>query len=654
MKTVKLKKLSIKNFRGFKSQEISFNDGVTTISGANEMGKSSVLEAFMWLLFGKDSQDRKDYEIKHLVNGQSIPKTEVEVEGVLEIDGEETTLKRQFVEKWVKPRGQVDEIFKGNETITYYNDVPVNVTEYQKRINDIVDETVFKMVTNPFYFPTMKWEAQREQLFQIVGTISDQDIAGMDERYKALLNQINGKSFADFKREIAAKKKKAKDQLEQIQPRIDQTVKLMPEEQNFTYIESEIKRLEEVLSNVDKAINDKTEAIRQQYELAQEKQREVNILKSKRDQLVRDANEAEREKAHKANENIRVLRDDLELAKSQLRTIAQRLSDAMSELKSQEELLKTKQYRIETLREDWIKTNAKEYTGNDNCSACGQLLPEEKRSSAREKFAEWKSEELSKIDISGANLKSEIEKIEKQIAETKEKIAKLEADKIEKQEDFNKIESQLSVLKPTEAGHIDPTTIPEWKSLTDQIEDLEAEIKEIEGGKGEDTEELRARKSVINNEIAEHKSQLRNRDLIAQYKNEIANLEKEGKALSQQIADLESTEFTIKSFTKTRIDESEKRINQLFTFVTFKLFDYTIEGNEVETCVPLVKGVPFPVANAAGKINAGLDIIKALQKHYGVLMPIFVDDADLVNQFPEMDNQMIYLRVTNEKRLTVK
>lgn len=653
MKTVKLKKLSIKNFRGFKSQEISFNDGVTTISGANEMGKSSVLEAFMWLLFGKDSQDRKDYEIKHLVNGQSIPKTEVEVEGVLEIDGEETTLKRQFVEKWVKPRGQVDEIFKGNETITSYNDVPVNVSEYQKRINDIVDETVFKMVTNPFYFPSMKWESQREQLFQIVGTISDRDIASKDERYKSLLDQINGKSFADFKREIAAKKKKAKDQLEQIQPRIDQTVKLMPEEQNFTYIESEIKRLEEVLSNVDKAINDKTEAIRQQYEAAQEKQREINSLKSKRDQIAREANEAERARANKANEHIRELQNDLDIANSQLRTIVQRLTDATSELKSQEEHLKSKQYRIETLRGDWIKTNAKEYTGNDNCSACGQLLPEEKRSSAREKFAEWKSEELSKIDISGANLKSEIEKIEKQIAEIKEKIEQIEGEKQDRLENIKRLEAELEKHKPVEAGQVDPITIPQWNDLTKQIEILEAEIKEIEGGKGEDTEELRARKSVINNEIAEHKSQLRNRDLIAQYKNEIANLEKEGKTLSQQIADLESTEFTIKSFTKTRIDESEKRINQLFTFVTFRLFDYTIEGNEVETCVPLVKGVPFPVANAAGKINAGLDIIKALQKHYGVLMPIFCDDADLVNEFPEMDNQMIYLRVTNEKRLTI-
>jgi DNA repair exonuclease SbcCD ATPase subunit len=492
----------------------------------------------------------------------------------------------------------------------------------------------------------MKWESQREQLFEIAGVLTDEEIAERDTRFKELLDRITNKSLSDYKKEIASKLRKVKDEIKLIQPKIDQTVKLMPEELNFTYIESEIKRLNEVLSNVDSAINDKTEAIRQQYTRAQEKQREVNILKSKRDQIVREANETERARVNKANEHIRELQNDLDIANSQLRTIVQRLTDATSELKSQEELLNTKQYRIETLREDWIKTNAKEYTGNDNCSACGQLLPEEKRSSAREKFAEWKSEELSKIDISGANLKSEIEKIEKQIAEIKEKIAKLEADKIEKQEDLNKIESQLSGLKPTEPGQVIADSLPEWNNLTKQIESLEAEIKEIEAGKGEETEELTARRKVIISEISELESQLKIREDIAKYKNEIADLEKSGK-------DLESTEFTIKAFVKTKIDDVDKRVNGLFQFVTFKMFDYTIEGDEIETCVPLVKGVPFPVANAAGKINAGLDIIKALQKHYGVLMPIFVDDADLVNEFPEMDNQMIYLRVTNEKRLTI-
>ena len=529
----------------------------------------------------------------------------------------------------------------------------MNVSEYQKRINDIIPDAVFKMVTNPLYFAGMKWESQREQLFEIAGVLTDEEIAERDTRFKELLDRITNKSLSDYKKEIASKLRKVKDEIKLIQPKIDQTVKLMPEELNFTYIESEIKRLNEVLSNVDSAINDKTEAIRQQYTRAQEKQREVNILKSKRDQIVREANETERARVNKANEHIRELQNDLDIANSQLRTIVQRLTDATSELKSQEELLNTKQYRIETLREDWIKTNAKEYTGNDNCSACGQLLPEEKRSSAREKFAEWKSEELSKIDISGANLKSEIEKIEKQIAEIKEKIAKLEADKIEKQEDLNKIESQLSGLKPTEPGQVIADSLPEWNNLTKQIESLEAEIKEIEAGKGEETEELTARRKVIISEISELESQLKIREDIAKYKNEIADLEKSGKVLSQKKSDLESTEFTIKAFVKTKIDDVDKRVNGLFQFVTFKMFDYTIEGDEIETCVPLVKGVPFPVANAAGKINAGLDIIKALQKHYGVLMPIFVDDADLVNEFPEMDNQMIYLRVTNEKRLTI-
>lgn len=165
MKKVVIKKIKIKNFRGIKDLEIQFNERETTISGENNTGKSTIMNAFMWLLFGKDAQDRKDFNIKRLVNGESIAKTEAEVTAVLDVSGEEVRLRRAFVERWTKPRGQTEEVFKGNETETSFNDVPMNVSEYQKRVGKIIDDAVFKMVTNPLYFANMKWEAQREHLF---------------------------------------------------------------------------------------------------------------------------------------------------------------------------------------------------------------------------------------------------------------------------------------------------------------------------------------------------------------------------------------------------------------------------------------------------------------------------------------------------------
>ena len=116
-----------------------FNEKQTFISGDNGTGKSTIFDAFMWLLFGKDVQDRKDYEVKRLINGESVPKTEVSVTGVLEINGEIITLRRQLVERWSKDKGIAEEKFKGNKTVTTFNEVPMNVTDYDRKINEIID-----------------------------------------------------------------------------------------------------------------------------------------------------------------------------------------------------------------------------------------------------------------------------------------------------------------------------------------------------------------------------------------------------------------------------------------------------------------------------------------------------------------------------------
>lgn len=654
MKKVILKQLSLKNFRGFKSVVIDFKEKSTTISGANGTGKSSVMAAFMWLLFGKDEQDRKDYQIKRLVNGESIPKTDVEVYGVLDIDGEEITLKRQIIEEWVKPRGQAEEIFKGNKTATYFNDVPLNVGEYQERINGIVDDTVFKMVTNPAFFTSMKWEKQREQLFQIAGAISDTDIAKTDQKYKALLDQISGKSFADFKREIAAKKRKAKEALEAIQPRIDQTVKLMPQDRDFSSIEKEIEKLEDQDVKISKAINDKIEAIRQQYEEAQSKQREVNALKSKRDQIVYEAESRSKEAAHEANASLRSLQSAISEAETELRLSMSAAESAEKELNYTIQRRDGLLSRVSEARSEWSEINAKEYDGSDNCPTCGQLLPETERSSAREHFAQWKSEKLAGITERGNSIKNEIEALNTEIERMQQRTDTFKADITAKEADVNKLKEQLSTLKLVEPEPVIAEEISEYVELTKQIERLEAEIKEIEAGKGEDTAELREKKRTILDRISAKKSELKDRDTIEAYRKEIATLEDQGHDLSQQIANLEQTEYVMKSFTKTKIEESEKRINSLFSFVKFKLFNYLNDGTEVETCEALVDGVPYSVANNAGRINAGLDIIRALQNHYQVLMPVIIDNAEAVNDFPAMNNQMIYLQVTRDEKLTIR
>lgn len=656
MKKVIIKSLTLTNWRGERSRTTQFNPISTTISGGNGLGKSRHFDAFMWLLFGKDKEDRKDFNIKTVVDGQPLMKTECEVIGVLDVDGEEITLRRAFVEDWVKSRGQVEQVFKGNKTECYWNDTPVSVTEYQKRVNAIIDDSVFKMVTNPLFFASMPWKNQREQLFQLAGTVTDQEIANSKPEFSALLDKISGKSFSDFKSELAARKKRLKTDLAEIQPRIDQTQRLMPEMTDFATLEEEVARIEAEIEKVDKAMNDATERVRQQYEAIQERQSKINTLKSQRQQVLFDAQSKAKEDAFNANANRRELQERINVVKREIHGYVQ---DEISANNKLEKLQERMQYLItesDALRSDWYKENEATYNGETKCSCCGQELPDAIKAEALARFNQYKQARLDEITRNGKNFKAEIEDAKKQISEIEQdKNNAISSAKV-KEEELHALENQLATLSEVKQVEIIPDNIKEYSDFTKQIAALEATLEA--GTEKVDTSEYQERKKELSRNRDEIKTRLADRERIEDFKKQIAALEAKGKDLAQQIADAEREEYTVQQFTKAKIDECEKRINGLFTMVTFRLFDYTIEDtkkeNPIETCVPLVNGVPFTVANTAGQVNAGLDIIKALCNFYGITAPIFIDNRESVNQIIDTQSQVINLVVTNDKQLVIK
>ena len=651
MKRVILKRLTLRNFRGEKERTTSFNEADTTIAGQNGLGKSRHFDAFVWLLFGKDTQDRKDYNIKTLVNGKPLQKVDCEVTGVLDINGETITLRRVFAEKWVKPRGSAEERFEGHEHLLFWNNVPLKLGEYQGRINAIIDDSVFKMITNPMFFANMDWKKQREQLFQLAGTISDAEIAAQKPEYKALLDRISGKPLEDFKREISARKRKLKDELEQIQPRIDQTQKLMPANIDFAALETELTSLEKQLSDIDKAIADKSAAIRQQYDEIQKQHGEINDLKNKQQQILFDAQTEVKEAAYTANAIRRDLENNIKSAEIEIAGFERSIQACERELQALKDRITSKEKEVEIKRQEWYKGNAIEYEGNDVCSACGQQLPEESRANARQMFADEKTKKLTEISQKGGEINAEIEQLNKDIGEVATTLQTKQNDLKSKQDELSLLKEQLKQIPAAVAEGVVAASLPEWVGLDEQIKAIEVTIES--DALPVDTTELQNQKKDITVKLDVAKSELKTRDLIIRYGIEIKELEDKGKEIAQQIANAEREEYTIQNFTKAKIDECERRINGLFSHVTFRLLEYTIDNNEIETCVPLVNGVPFGAANTAGQILAGLDIICALQRFHNALFPVFCDHAESVNHYPTMENQMIFLKVTDDKELII-
>lgn len=662
MKEVRIKSLKLINFKAHKETVATFSD-YTTITGDNGTGKSTVFDAFLWALFGKDQFDRKDFEIIPTINGKMLERVDSTVEVIIEVDGREFEISRTLHQKWVRRKGTAVEVYDGCETLYKWNGVDKKAGEYKALVDMVIEETIFKLITKPDAFLSMHWTKMREFLFQMAGTISNAEIldrmATLSNK-DAIFNLTNilnqGKNLTDFKKEIAAAKKKAKDELETVQPRIDQTVKLTPEAKDFVAIEAQIATIEKELQQIDEQIADRAKAIRGQYDAIQEKQREINSLKMQQTQIANEKQQQRQQEAFRLNQERNNLQNEFSSVSNNLKNVESVLNETSGSLQSLRKKKETKEKELEQLRSEWDVENAKEYVVGEKNIICplynflcdhpkATLNFEQAQEVGKKAFIAAKDKNLDELDERGVTLTGEIKYIESRIqdAETYYKEAKEKADELNNQ--YNEIGHKLGATQEVKPEPVIASELPEWQELEKQIQAIEKEIEEVKPADGGSDYNLQ--KAALNSQRDELKKQLSDRELIAKCNTAVNELEARGKELAQQIADLESQEFSIDSFNRVRIEECESRINGMFDLVRFKLFETTNDGNEFEACVPTnVQGVPYAATNTASQINMGLDIIRVLSRFYNVSAPVFIDRAESVNIPIPTGSQMVFLKVT--------
>lgn len=648
MKKVIIKKLSLLNFKGIRELEINFNESVTSISGRNGSGKTTVFDAFTWLMFGKDSEDRKAFKIKTLdASGKAIEKIPHEVTAVLTVNGEEITLCRRFKEKWVRKRGSVKDEFTGHEEERLYNDVPMSVKDWTEKINAICTEETFKLITNPNYFPMQKADAQRAMLMRMAGDVSDEEIAFGNDDFQALLGQLTGKTMEEYKREIAAKKRTIKAEIETIPARIEECKRMMPESENWQELEAELEGRQKLLAKVEGQISDKATAFSEANNERMKKSKRVGELKSERMDLEFKIKErVQADYNDKRNKQLdlqrQVANDERELADTK---------KALAGYESDLERMKTKK---EALIKEWREINARVLRFDENafvCPTCGRQLEiddiERKQGEMTAKFNTRKAADLDENNRKGKEMKEQMTAIEALIGGAKKLIGDLE-EKIAKEKANELYAATLTAPDATLTIEADA----KYQQLTIEIEALEKEL--AEPAQSPDTAELSEKKRQYAADIDDMKSKLAKRDTINRTNQRINELETQLRNQSNELSGLEGIEFTMAAFSKARIEAVESRINHLFSIVRFKMFETQINGGEVETCEATVDGVPYSDLNNAMKINAGLDIINAICKSEGVTAPIFIDNAESINELMPTESQMIRLVVTEDDTLIVQ
>lgn len=648
MKKIIIKKINLVNFKGIRNLTVDFDEQITTICGRNGSGKTSIFDAFTWLLFGKDSQDRKSFNIKTLdAQGIAIPRIPHEVSATILVDGEEINLRRRYNEKWQKKRGSATEEFTGHEEERLYNDVPMSVKEWNEKIAEICSEQVFKFITNPLYFSAQKSDMQRSMLFRMAGEISDEEIAAGNAEFTALLAQLTSKTMEEYKREISAKKRRIKAEIDGIPERIDERKRDMPEAENWLAIDAELKAAQTELSEVEKSITDKAQAYTTASNERLNLSKQLSELKEKiinREFAIKQTVNAEYNEQSYTQQQL--FRDE-NAAISELNRVKSELARYQFDLNSMQE-------KRNKLIAEWREINARTLQFREDefvCPTCKRPLDiddiERKQNDMTENFNIRKSSDLAENNRKGQANKKAMEDNQALIAKCEERIAELTR-KIEELKANPLYSAVLTAPDTTSAINTDN----EYLSLSVKVSELEEKLNVPISMP--DTAELKEKKQAIVSQIDELKKRLANKDIIERNNQRIQELEKLLRSQSEELAQLEGIEFTMANFSKARIEAMESRINGLFSVVRFKMFEKNINGGEVETCEATVNGVPYSDINNAMAINAGLDIINAICKSESVTAPIFIDNAEAVNELLPTQSQMIRLVVTDDDTLTIQ
>lgn len=625
-----LKSLELRNFKGLKSFTLKM-DGNIAISGKNETGKTTLADAYFWLLFDKDSLNQKDFDIKTRENNEHLHGIEHQVEGLFDVNSKELTLKKSYKEKWTKKRGSAEQEMTGHTTDYYIDGVPVAKKEYDEKVNSLMDEETFKLLTNPRHFSeNIHWKDRREMLLNLSGDIDDAEIFKANPDLKAVPDILDGQTLDKRKDALKASRKRLNEQIEKIPVRIDEASRSIVEVDGVKgVIEQEIKTLEE-----------SKEAKEQEKRDAQNGGAVAELRKQKaalEASLIEEKNEFDR----KENEIESKNREKLNKQKTVVMDLEREKEGFVSQVtKTNLEIEQLKKF-MDIQRKLWESKNDERFYMGGTCPTCLQQLPKDQIEKAQNNFNVNKSNELARISDEGKIAGESVKNLHKDNEENLIKINDL-SDQIKKEtETLETIENDESMKN--RQGFNSP--------LTAQIAGLEKQIESA--NPTEIISKINDEIDKLNNYIQTKRGKLSILDRNAESKARIEELKAEEKLLAGEYEKVEADLFLLEQYEKARAEIVETHVNKSFKFTKFKLFNQLQNGGIEACCEVVVDGVPYNSINNANRINSGLDISNTFSNHLGITAPIFIDNAESVNDVFETESQQIRLYVGNEKKMTI-
>lgn len=661
---IRLKSLHLENFKGIQNITMDFSRR-TNIHGANATGKTTIFDGFTWLLFNKDSAGNEKFDIRPLdAEGKRIDNVEIKVTALLDVDGTEVELSKVQKQNWVKKRGTDTVSLQGNINSFEVDGYPKLESDYKAYINQLIPEDLFKILTSPQYFAGMDWKKQRTVLMKLAGRVSDLEIAREDAKFALLIPELEkAPSTDDIRKKYAKALSEWKKRQAELPARIDEVSRQLVDV-DVAELELYRNHLKEKIAEAEQVMDNSAGA----YKEYQTRFEEVTTLRKEVQEYRKKAEDKAEEQREKIRKKIRDCDSTISIAR-------QGSKFAVLEAERLERQIGSRQEEKVSLQNEWRAKKAQNYQeyvplpdlGPDAliCPVCHREFQDDRREQiirdheelcrkhkkdyrkGMDAFESDKKKSLAAIEEKGnavvetiRNLKAEKEQIQNQIAEHEKNIQNAETEKA----DLEKILSQI----PVDAGLSDDQVFAEMQLRLSKMEEAFSGLNN-----GEDSRsQMKIRLSGLREELSATEQKIASSD-NSKVEARIEELQEEQREVGQKVADQEQMLYLLDQFVMEKMQCISELINSKFDTVSWKLFDIQINGGVKECCECTVNGVPYSALNSGHRIVAGLDIIRSLSQLYEASAPIFIDNAESINEFnlPDMDAQMICLSVSEDREL---
>lgn len=641
MKKMKINRLTLTNFKCHDMLNLIFDGRSTSIYGDNATGKTSIYDALTWLLFGKDSagNGEKNIDIKPLdASGQVRDHQAItSVEAELDVDGEIITLERTYREIWSTKRGSSEAVYDGNTSDYYIDGVPHKKNAFDARIKELVPEDVFRLLTSVSYFASdMKWQDRRATLFDIAGTLTDREIMAANGQFQLLLDSMGKLELTEYKAKILSQRKGLTGIRDDTPTRISECQKTLEDMQGIDF--EEAKEQEEALACQQEELSRKLIALENNSTLS-DLQMKLREAKLERDTLE-SKNRAYRQEQSAGVPDTRAMERTIQSERLRVETLVTLMTAVKKDIEGY-------QTDIAASREEWIRVNGEAFTGGI-CPTCGQSLPFEQLQKATTDFEEKKKQKLQAIMNKGNRYKESC-------ANAEQRLKDLEQEKAKMEENIQVLVQQLETVKANAVVISDMADYSKnIQVLQEKCTSIQTEIQRIMQDSAQEKEGIRTKLSAVNDQLRLVRSVIAKEDVRDRTMKRIQQLKADAKNAAEALEAIEKMLYLMEEFTRYKARFVEDGINSLFSLATFRLFREQANGGLEERCDVVYKGVPYMGLNNGAKINVGIDIINTLSRHYGVTVPLFVDNAEAVTRLLDCEAQVIRLVVSeNDKELRI-